>query len=95
MLDLDLAKFWINILAELKIQICEHTLKRNHFTLKCAYQYYLQVQIENYMCKDTVIAVVEDNTGELQNYSLVTQQRKFFICSFEAVCSWCCKTRGG
>ena len=44
--------------------------------------------------KITVLAVVEDNTCELRNYSLVTQQRKFFICSFEAVCSWCCKTRG-
>ena len=32
--------------------------------------------------------------NELRNYSLVTQQRKFFICSFEEVCSWRCKTRG-
>ena len=34
-------------------------------------------------------------TNELRNFALTTQQRKFFICSFEyLVCFWCCKTRG-
>ena len=35
------------------------------------------------------------HTNELRNSALTTQQRKFFICSFEyLVCFWCCKTRG-
>ena len=35
------------------------------------------------------------NINELRDYWFNnTQQRKYFICSFEAVCSWCCKTRG-
>ena len=46
------------------------------------------------------IAVFVDNTivfghtNELRDYCFNNTQTKVFICSFEAVCSWCCKTRG-
>ena len=44
--------------------------------------FYLSRNSEGAMRGNQFVAVL-DNTNELRNFSLTTQQRKFFICSFE------------